>query len=209
MIRVALAVSSMLAAALVAAAVPSAADNAAVCQDLTTEPRAKIKACSRVIDAGQAQSYTLAMAYFSRATAYEKRGEAERAMTDLDAAIRVKPNELFHLTRGGWHEARRDFSAAIADYSEAIRLASLPVVAYVSRIRAYRAMGDLERALADCDTLIGLSPKSPGHRVLRGDVYRQRGDLARAIADYREALRLDPNHRTAGNRLAQAEREQT
>jgi len=198
-----------LATAMLTSSLPAAADDAAVCQSLDTAPQEKITVCSRVIDSGSAPTYTLAMVYFSRSVAYEKLGDMDRAMADLDAAIRTRPNELFHAKRGGWYEARRDFAPALADYTEAIRLSPVPSVAYGRRIHAYRAMGDFDRALADCDTVIALVPKSPAYRVLRGDVYRQKGDLDRAIADYREALRLDPNNRLATQKLVEVERERT
>jgi tetratricopeptide (TPR) repeat protein len=198
-----------LVAAMLVTVRPAAADDAATCQSLETAIPAKIEACTRVVDSGSAQTYTLSMVYFSRSVAYEKLGDMDHAMADLDAAIRTRPNELFHAIRGGWYEARRNFPAAIADYTEAIRLSTMPSLAYGRRIHAYRAMGDLDAALADCDAVVALTPKSAAYRVLRGDVYRQRGDLDHAIADYREALRLDPNHRAAAQKLADAERERT
>ena len=54
-----------------------------------------------------------------------------------------------YLFRGGAYLSSGDYDSAVADYSEAIKLAPRNVVAYASRAVAYLQKGDRERAIID------------------------------------------------------------
>ena len=54
---------------------------------------------------------------------------------------------------------KKDFDAAIAAFTEAIRLDPKDAVAYSERGRAYVEKGDLDKAIADCSEAIHLDPK--------------------------------------------------
>ena len=84
--------------------------------------------------------------------------------------------------------------AAIANYTEAIRLNPLYVEAYVNRGKALYTKGDRGRAIADFDEAIRLDPQCAEAYNNRGDAYGDKGDLDKAIADYTEAIRLNPQY---------------
>lgn len=81
----------------------------------------------------------------------------------------------------------RNFSAAVADYDQVIRLKPDEGNAYGNRATAYRAMGDFTRALADYDRALALRPH-PLDFKNRGDLYADLGDHGRAVTDYSQAL---------------------
>jgi tetratricopeptide (TPR) repeat protein len=84
-----------------------------------------------------------------------------------------------------------NFSAAIADYSEAIRLDPNHARAYSNRGMAYQAKRDLNRAIADFSTAIRLAPTLSAAYLNRGIAILAKGDVDKAIDDFTEAIRLD------------------
>jgi tetratricopeptide (TPR) repeat protein len=97
-----------------------------------------------------------------------------------------------YLNRGVEHKSKGELDSAIADYSEAIRVAPSRVAAYFNRGNAWIAKGDRDRAIGDYDAALRLDPKYVEAYDNRGDALLARGDLDSAIADYDEAIRLNP-----------------
>ena len=110
-----------------------------------------------------------AWAYYSRAIAYRERGDLDKAIHDLDAAIKLKPNwPLYYEDRGAIWITRGDVGRGIADLSEAIRLNPKDDWVYYGRSNAYRQKGDLDKAVRDLDTAIKLKPNRPLYYEERG-----------------------------------------
>ncbi len=85
-----------------------------------------------------------------------------------------------------------DSDAAIAAFTEAIRLDPKLANAYTDRGVAYEGKGDLDKAIADYAEAIRLDPKTALAYYNRGIAYAKKRDVDKAIADYTEAIRLDP-----------------
>jgi tetratricopeptide (TPR) repeat protein len=115
-----------------------------------------------------------------------------------------------------------DLPAAIADFTEAIRLDPKNAMAYFNRAFARQNKGDLEGAIADYNEVIRLDPKNAnaylnrglaktnpgvrngGKKPRRSEVAAAQKRSAEAMADYTEASRLyteairdDPNNSLA------------
>jgi len=88
---------------------------------------------------------------------------------------------------------KADFNAAIAAFTEAIRLNPECAGAYTNRGLAYTYSGLLDRAIADLTEAIRLDPTSAIAYSDRGNAYAFKGELDKAIADHNEALRLSPH----------------
>jgi tetratricopeptide (TPR) repeat protein len=107
-------------------------------------------------------------------------------------AIQLDPDAIYYYSRGlAWH-TKRDLEHAIADYSEALRLAKIQG-ALDNRGSAYRDKGDLDRAIADYTEEIRLYPTYTLPHTHRGLVYEKMGDHVRARADFNAALALPQN----------------
>lgn len=122
---------------------------------------------------------------------------AENAVPACDRAIasgKFSGGALVTLytNRGLWRI--KDPDAAIADFSEAIRLDPGRGKAFASRGYAYADKGDRDRAIADYDQAIKLDPKDAGSFNNRGLVYANERDYDRAIQDYDQAIQIDPNY---------------
>lgn len=109
-----------------------------------------------------------AEAYEARARDYVSKGDSDRALADLNEAVRLKPNFGRAYYQRGWRYelGRKDHKAAVADFDIAIKLSD----------EAIR----LKRDVAD-------------NYAMRGDALIGKGEIARGNADMNEALRLKPD----------------
>ena len=109
-----------------------------------------------------------ARAYCDRATVLNRLGRHAQAIADATEAIRLDPGlapghnargyghlgrgrqRVFTFWRRGNAAARRaDFEQAVADFTEAIRIAPASWDCFVGRAAAYRALGDVASAARD------------------------------------------------------------
>jgi tetratricopeptide (TPR) repeat protein len=99
-------------------------------------------------------------------------------------------------------EEAGDLEAALADYSEAVRLLPTSARGVARRGSLLLEMHRLDEALADLDAAIRLDPKDSHSHNQRATVLYLKGDRAGALSDHREALELDPNNLSSLNGLA-------
>ena len=92
---------------------------------------------------------------------------------------------------------KRHYDAAVAAFTEAIRLDPKNAEAYESRGEAYESKDEHDKAIADYNEAIRLVPKDAGAYCGRGIVYRYKHENDKAIADYTEAVRLNPKYAKA------------
>src|SRR5215210_4873775 len=107
--------------------------------------------------------------------------------------MHLVPTPTSYANRGFAHERKGDLNRAIADYTEAVRLAPSDGAVYTNRGRAFeKKKGELDRAIADYTEAIRLSPKRVAALANRGLAFLNYGDPDRAIADFKAALAVDP-----------------
>ena len=120
-------------------------------------------------------------------------GNPEKAIPDLDEAIRLSPSlAVAYSIRGLAHTNLADFRQAVKDLNQAVRLNPNFADAYSSRGFAHRAAGRLDRAISDFDQAIRLDVKFSVAYNNRADVYIEMGQPERALPDLDEAIKLDP-----------------
>ena len=132
--------------------------------------------------------------YFYRGTAYNEKGDVDRAMADFNQAIKLKADHAeAYNNRGVAYGNKGEYDSAITDFNQAIKLKSDNAEAYLNRGNAYYFKGDLNRAIADYNQAIKLKPYALAH-YNRGLTYAtKKGDLNRAIADFDKAIEIKPN----------------
>ena len=82
-----------------------------------------IDACTAIIQAGQETPKQLAFALANRGYAYRNKYAYDRAIQDLDQAIKLDPdNTLAFVNRGDAYRNKREYDHAIRDYDQAIKL---------------------------------------------------------------------------------------
>jgi tetratricopeptide (TPR) repeat protein len=87
---------------------------------------------------------------------------------------------------------RHEFERAIADFSEAIRLDSKNVAAYIGRGRAWRENRKYDKAIADFSEAIWLDPLAIAAYHGRGLAWDAKKEFEKAIIDFDQEIRLDP-----------------
>ena len=103
-----------------------------------------------------------------------------------------------HFNRARAYYDGEQFSAAITDYSEAIRLDPGRATAWYSRGAVYSAMKIYTQAIANYDEAIRLNPSYANAYLNRGAAYALGFDnLEKAIEDFSAAIRLAPDNAQA------------
>lgn len=142
--------------------------------------------------------------YQNRMTAYAALGMADNAQADgeriawlvklgqinnIVAQAPQKPEGYIqrasHLADAGKHEI------ALANYEQAIQVASGKATPWTSRAKYWLQRGEFTKAIADATKAIETEFSHPALSI-RGDAYLQQGDFDKAITDFTAAKRLDP-----------------
>jgi tetratricopeptide (TPR) repeat protein len=105
----------------------------------------------------------------------------------------VGPRKAF-FNRGCAYVKSRQYDAAIADFTECVRLDPEDVGALVWRGYAYSRVGQYSAAIADYTNVVRLHPHNVEALSYRGHAYSDLGRYDAAIADYTEVVRLDPKY---------------
>jgi len=92
--------------------------------------------------------------------------------------------------RGNARADAGDFSRALEDYDEALRLSPKFGAVYHNRGTVWREWQEWDRAILDFNEAIRLAPADPAAYTVRGDVWRQKGDLVRALDDLNRAIAI-------------------
>ncbi len=159
----------------------------------------KIAGCTKMLARGASESASnRAIAYNNRGWAYDEKGLYDRAIADLDEAIRLDPNMAnAYNNRGNAYSDKGLFDRGIADLDEAIRLDPKNASAYNNRGWAYNEKGLYDRAIADLDEAIRFDPKLSSAYKLRGFSHFKKGELDWALADLDKAIRLNSKYAKA------------
>ena len=109
--------------------------------------------------------------------------------TDLEE--RLRPLALGE--RGYLYWLADEYSKALTDLSEAIRLAPNEAEYWADRGATYQWMGQYEDALADFSRAIELEPDNAWAIANRGEFYKETGQYKEALADFSRAIELQPD----------------
>jgi len=170
------------------------------CIGTATKPDERVSACTAVIDAKidakidvkSERAKKLAVAYCNRGHGLTEQRELDRALADLDEAIRIDPGfALAYNNRGDAWLGKGDDERALADFNAAIKHNPSLAIAYGNRGYLYYRKRDMARAIADYTTQIRLAPDVLAY-VNRGNAYRDSEQLDRAAGDYAEVTKLAP-----------------
>jgi len=108
-----------------------------------------------------------------------------------DGKVKPKGKAAAFFNRGNAHSAKGDFTAAIADYDETIKLDPKNASALTNRGTAHSEKGEADAAFADFDEAIKRNPRYASAYFNRANAYAAKGDGDRAVADYTMSIRYD------------------
>ena len=136
----------------------------------------------------------------TRAGAYKDRGgllvrmrQFDRAIDDLDEAIRLDPKRASaYQNRGAAYNGLGRYEQAVEDLSKAIELDPDNAGAFTNRGLALFALGRYDQSLTDLTRRSSLRRETPIPYFNRAEVCARLGQRDQALEDYNEAIRLDP-----------------
>ena len=163
------------------------------------DPDVAIAGCTAMLQSGHETQEHLTRALSNRGGAYIRKRQYDRAIQDLDQAIRRDPNYApAFQSRGTAYSLKGQYDRAIGDFNQAIRLDPKVATCFYARGGVYNAQGQYDRAIQDLDQALRLKPDlapvffaATFHE--RGLAYAGKGQYGRAIQDYDKAMRLYPD----------------
>lgn len=128
-----------------------------------------------------------------------KMGNGQMTLKEYDAAIiaYTKCIEAFPLNlecfnnRAAAHGIKRNYDAAILDYTSILIFKPLPNIYYM-RALAYRDKNDFDLAIKDFTSAIKLAPRDSDIYMERGGTYYYKKEFVSAVADLTEAIKMKP-----------------
>ncbi|HVK05459.1 MAG TPA: tetratricopeptide repeat protein, partial [Armatimonadaceae bacterium] len=134
--------------------------------------------------------------YVNRAYAYREKGEFEAAVRDLETAAAlpaVKPAQMVDIlnARALANFGRKNYDAAIADYTKILASKPDDPIAYVNRGLAYANKGDYASAVADYTKYIAAKPTDAFGYINRAEAHLLgTKNYDAAVADYTKYLSM-------------------
>jgi len=163
------------------------------CSNPVRDPDRAITACTTVIRSQEPASQ--AKAYEHRGTAWLARSQLDRAIEDFNSAVKLAPDDRhLLLLRADTYRDNRQYKRAIEEFDRIIQRDPNNGEAFVSRGRAWLLDGQTDRAFQDYDEAIRLMPNNTLALIERGTVYaREKHQYERAIQDFDAAIRINAN----------------
>ncbi|MGH6872724.1 MAG: tetratricopeptide repeat protein [Rhizomicrobium sp.] len=146
-------------------------------------------------------------AYVQRSDYFDRRGEYDKALADIETVHRLVPGwRDYHDKRLGVELHSGSLIAAWSDFSATMQEAQAleQTKALETKAQAEFDSQDLKRGIADYTALIAHDPKNVDYRMNRGDLYVWSGDTDRGLADLKEAVFEQETQSDPHLRLAQA-----
>jgi len=155
------------------------------------EPEARIAACTRLLSANPASFYAIG----NRGIAYRRVGDYDRALADIETALRMKPHLAGLYSERGMIFARTgQNTAALRDFDEALRRDANLIQAYFERAMVYEVTGQHERAKADIESALDRDFKLvAGMYADLGQRLTKAGNYDRAIIAFDKSIEIYPN----------------
>lgn len=125
------------------------------------------------------------------AVSYVPQGYVSKQFQKLRVSPISDPKDL--LEQGRSKQELEDYTGAISDYTEFLRIHPANLEAYKSRGFAKAMTNDLPGALADFDRALEIDPNHADAYNARGNVHAMAGHLVASLQDFNLAIRCDRN----------------
>jgi tetratricopeptide (TPR) repeat protein len=161
--------------------------------------------CTEVINAESAERAMRSEALAERGMTSLLMGVYDRALPDLNEALRLEPNSPGGLNARARARAQfHDVDGAIADYTTLLQVTPNNIDVLLARSSLFSGAGRLKEALADADSAIALDQASPEALNMRCYLLTKVGAPDKGIADCDRAIELDPSYAVAYNTKCEA-----
>jgi len=152
-----------------------------------------IRICTRAIESGKLSPRDLSIALVNRASEYRAKGEVERELAHINAALRAdSSNAQVYIARARYYRRHGQETEALRDYDRVIHL---PIEtgddranSFLNRSRAYGDRRQYAEALVDLDSVSAIRPGYLAAYVMRASIYESRREYSRAVQEYTAAM---------------------
>jgi tetratricopeptide (TPR) repeat protein len=170
-------------------------DDAQACYGSTPDLNHLIEACSRMIESGLLNDEHLVAVYGQRGIKYYLASRRNLAMSDYDAALKIRrDNPAILVNRSLIYMERSQADAALSDLNRAIALLA-PANAARARLyraTAYIALKDFDKAIADINESQRVDPNDSEGYLARGVAEHNRKHYDAALQAYDEFSKRAP-----------------
>lgn len=135
-----------------------------------------------------------ALPYSNRAVLYMMKNDNEKAIKDLNMAIRIRPKYITpHYNRGLLLSKTGRYREAVQDFDFVMQNNPRDIISvYIERGNAYMYGGNFQKAIEDFNSALRYDPNLPSAFYSRGMSYHYMGKYTEALNDFNELVRLDP-----------------
>jgi len=135
--------------------------------------------------------------YYARGAAYERSGRWPEAEADLQAALKLRPDEpeLLNYLGYAWIDRGEHLKDALAMVEKAVAAAPRSGAIVDSLGWAYYRLGDFKKAVERLEQAVELEAGDPEINNHLGDAYWMAGRKAEAVFQWRRVLTLNPEDR--------------
>jgi tetratricopeptide (TPR) repeat protein/predicted Ser/Thr protein kinase len=133
--------------------------------------------------------------FLQKAGHYWERQDYKAVVGVYDEAIKQHPNNAdLYSNRAGAKAALKQYTQALEDFGEALRLESHGKENILrARSMALYEMGDFDKAIADLDVAVKASSEGVNYD-LRGRAHHAKGNYQAALADYQKGVEVTPGY---------------
>jgi Tfp pilus assembly protein PilF len=154
-----------------------------------------LRACTTLLQSSELNNEDRARILARRGFAWLIEDDADDALADFTAAIKLNPRELRALIgRARTHSLLEQHAKAAEGWSAVIALDPNSEAHYLKRGASYLAAQDMTAAMADFDKTVALNPKSIDGFIGRANVFVALKDKDNALTEFARAVAIDPKH---------------
>jgi tetratricopeptide (TPR) repeat protein len=140
--------------------------------------------------------------YYERARIYYNQKYLDRALADIEDAIRYNPQyALYYFYKGKILYAMNRTLEASKSYEQAIALDPKYEEAQMRLAELYFLAKEHEKSVNLLNTVIANNPQNPDAQFFKAMNQKETGDTSRAVASFQKALDLDPSYYDAAMQL--------
>lgn len=128
--------------------------------------------------------------YFARGASYERLSEFDKATSDIEMSIKLRPNNAMALNYLGymWVEQNVNIEKAFVYISRALLLMPNDAAILDSMGWVLYSMKEYEKAVLFLEKSVSIEPEDPTINAHLGDVYEKLGRLEEAVKQWQRAL---------------------
>ncbi|EGO64786.1 tetratricopeptide repeat protein [Acetonema longum] len=135
----------------------------------------------------------------ARAELLDEKGQLTEAIAELTGMLEQNPTPAVFLRRGEIYEKMNQYSQAMEDYTETLKLEPDYITAYIKRAFMREIKGQTQEALEDLTSVLARDPYHLDALNLRARLLDNQGQPESALLDLNQAILIEPDDVTSHN----------